>query len=204
MLFTHGFLNDASVWTGVIDEMQDTFRCIAVDLPGHGRSQGSGPGSFGRNDVLDDIRRTLDDLDIAEAILVGHSLGGYLSLALAIEDPARVRGLGLVGAGPGFRNPLSREKWNDSVRALVADRDLPAGMEAISMHVDSMVMDRMAEITAPSAVVVGERDKGFMASAAVFEKQLQVTETTVVPDAGHMVHAKAATAVAAALKRSFG
>lgn len=203
MLFVHGFLNEGSVWTGVIDELKADFRCIAVDLPGHGQSGGSGPGTYGRDDVLNDIRAVLDDREVEESVFVGHSLGGYLSLALAIEDPNRVVGLGLVGAGPGFRNPDSREKWNESVRSLVAERELPEGMEVISMHVDSMVMDRMAEIEVPAAVVVGERDKAFMASAGVFEKQLNVVSKTIVEGAGHMVHAKAASDVAAALRSAF-
>ncbi len=203
MLFVHGFLNDASVWSGVMDELQTSFRCVAVDLSGHGRSVGNGPGTYGRDLVLDDLRRVMDHCEIDQAVLVGHSLGGYLSLALAIEDPARVCGLGLVGAGPGFRNPDSREQWNDSVRSLVADRDLPNGMEVISMHVDSMVMDRMGEIEVPVAVILGERDKRFMASADVFEKYLNVTSRTIVPDAGHMVHAKGASGVAAALASAF-
>lgn len=204
LFFVHGFLNDAAVWAKVIDELQGDFRCIAVDLPGHGRSQGSGPGSYGRDLVLDDIRAVMDSTGCGPAVMVGHSLGGYLSLAMAIEDPDRVTGLGLVGAGPGFRNPASREKWNDSVRSLVAERDLPEGMEVISMHVDSFVMDRMAEIQVPATVIVGERDKAFMASADVFEKNLNVVARTVVAGAGHMVHVKGVPAVAEALRSAFG
>lgn len=203
LLFVHGFMNDAAIWDGVLDELQSDFRCIAVDLPGHGRHPGNGPGTYGRDAVLDDLRQVLDDRDIEQAVLVGHSLGGYLSLALAIEDPSRVLGLGLVGAGPGFRNPKSREQWNESVEAIAAKSDLPDGMEVISMHVDSMVMDRLQEVTVPSAVIVGERDKRFMASADVFDKHLNVTSRTIVEGAGHMVHLKAAPAVAAALRAAF-
>ena len=203
LFFVHGFLNDAAVWTALIDELESDFRCIAIDLPGHGRSPGNGPGTYGRDLVLGDIRAVMDETECGPAVMVGHSLGGYLSLALAIEDPERVAGLGLVGAGPGFRNPKSRDQWNDSVRTLVADRDLPEGMEVISMHVDAMVMDRMSEIQVPAVVIVGERDKRFMASADVFEKYLNVTERTVVPDAGHMVHVKGVPGVADALRRSF-
>lgn len=203
LFFVHGFLNDASVWTAVIDELSTDFRCIAIDLPGHGRSPGNGAGTYGRDPVLGDIRAVMDETGCGPAVMVGHSLGGYLSLALAIEDPSRVTGLGLVGAGPGFRSPTSREKWNDSVRTLVAERDLPDGMEVVSMHVDSMVMDRLAEIQVPAAVVVGERDKAFMASAAVFEKNLNVITSVVVPGAGHMVHVKGVAGVVDALRDSF-
>jgi len=204
LVFIHGFLNDAAVWARVIDELETDFRCVAVDLPGHGRSHGTGPGTYGRDLVLDDLRAVLDHLEIEECVLVGHSLGGYLSLALTIEDPRRVRGLGLVGAGPGFRNPESRDRWNESVASLVADRDIPDGMEVISMHVDSMVMDRMSEIAVPTVVVVGERDRNFLASADYFAKYLKLVGNHVVEGAGHMVHAKAPGAVASAIRAGFG
>lgn len=204
ILFVHGWLNDATVWNGIIDELDADFRCIAVDLRGHGQSAAAGAGNYGRGLVLDDLRRVLDERGIEQAIVVGHSLGGYLALALAIEDPARVSGLGLVAAGPGFRNPETREQWNDSVRATAADRQIPEGMEAISMHVDAMVMDRLGEVAAPTCVVVGARDKRFLASADVFEKYLEVKERHIIEDMGHMVHVKAPADVAGALRSVFG
>ena len=72
------------------------------------------------------------------------------------------------------------------------------------MHVDAMVMDRLSEIAVPAAVVVGERDKRFLASADVFDRYLDVRLRAIVPDAGHMVHAKAPAAVADALGHVFG
>ncbi len=200
ILFIHGWLNDVSVWGGVIAELSSSHRCIAVDLRGHGASASATPGEYGRSFVLDDLRRVLDQAGVQSATVVGHSLGGYLGLALAIEDPSRVSALGLVAAGPGFRNPDSREQWNESVRSTAAKSDIPDGQEEISMHVDAMVLDRLAEITVPAAVVVGERDKRFLASAAVFAKRLQVKGETIVADAGHMVHVKQPAATAAGLR----
>lgn len=203
MVFVHGWLNSASVWNGVVDELQSTFRCISVDLAGHGRSAPTGAGTYGRDAVLDDLRRVLEAVAADGAIFVGHSLGGYLSLALAIESPHLVDGLGLVASGPGFRNPTAREQWNDSVIETAAGRDLPDGIAEMSMHVDAMVIDRLSEIDVPVAVVVGERDTRFLASADVFEKYLDVRECAVLVDGGHMVHAKAPVEVAAVLRRVF-
>lgn len=204
MLFVHGWLNDTTVWSGVVAELANEFTCISVDLRGHGQSEAAGAGNYGRDLVLDDLRAVLDTHADGQAIIVGHSLGGYLALALAIEDPARVTGLGLVAAGPGFRSPKSLEAWNDSVRSIAESRELPPGMEVISMHVDSMVMDNLDKITVPAAVVVGERDKRFLASADVFAKHLNIAGSTIVDDAGHMVHAKKPAEVAAALRFVFG
>lgn len=203
LLFVHGWLNDLRVWDSMIDRLAQQFRCLAFDLPGHGRSRAPAKGTYGRERILEDIVSLLDGEEIDDAIVVGHSLGGYLGLALALSHPERVAGLALIGAGPGFRNPTSRADWNAAVLATAAKVDLPEGQEAISMHVDSQVIDGLDEIDAPSVVIVGERDKRFLASAKVLEKHLNVVSSVTVADAGHMVHVKAARAAATAIADAF-
>ena len=201
VVFTHGWLNDGPAWSEAIEAVTRhtaRARCLSWDLRGHGRSAAAEPGRYRRNDALDDLARMIDRVG-SPAILAGHSLGGYLSLTYAIERPDEVAGLVLVAAGPGFRSDDSREQWNDSVRAMAATADIPEGMEEISMHVDAMVIDRLSEITVPAAVVVGEHDSRFQASAAVFEKYLNVIHHEIAADAGHMVHVKKPEAVAAAV-----
>jgi pimeloyl-ACP methyl ester carboxylesterase len=66
-----------------------------------------------------------------------------------------------------------------------------------------MVMDRLGEIEAPACVIVGERDRRFLSSADVFDRYLDVRERVIVPDRGHMVHAKAPEAIASALRAAF-
>ena len=69
------------------------------------------------------------------------------------------------------------------------------------MHHDAHVIDHLAEVSAPVLVLLGERDTRFAASAALFERDLDVRETVVVPDMGHMVHVKAPGECAAAVRR---
>lgn len=203
VLFTNGWLNTEEVWAGVVAELDGAVRTLTWDKRGHGNSDAAAPGLYSRDHALSDLNRMLDVVG-RPAILVGHSLGGYLSLAKAILNPDDVAALVLVAAGPGFRNPESREQWNESVRKLAAKSDIPEGMEEISMHTDSMVMDRMGEITVPVFTVIGERDKRFLASADVFDKNLDVKRRTQVPDAGHMVHIKQPGPVADAIRSAAG
>lgn len=70
---------------------------IALDLPGHGRSEGGGYA-----DTLDyarDIGAFLDALSITRAIVVGHSMGGAIAQQLALHSPGHVAGLVLLGTG---------------------------------------------------------------------------------------------------------
>ena len=200
VVFTHGWLNTGDVWSGVVDALGGSVRSLSWDLRGHGQSGLAPPGQYERAQALDDLGRMVAAAG-SPAVLVGHSLGGYLSLAQAILAPEQVAGLVLVAAGPGFRSMKSLEAWNESVEAMAAKAEnLPEGMERISMHVDSMVMDRLGEITVPVVAVCGERDKRFIASMDVFDKHLDVRSRVIVPDAGHMVHAKQPEAVADAVR----
>jgi pimeloyl-ACP methyl ester carboxylesterase len=113
VVFVHGAANDHSVWA-----LQSRyfahhgFNVMALDLPGHGRSEG--PALPSVETVAQWILRTLDAAEIAKATLVGHSLGALASLAAAALAPARVDRLALVG--PAVPMPVS-EALLDAAKA---------------------------------------------------------------------------------------
>ena len=97
LVFVHGAANDHSVWA-----LQSRYfahhacNVLAVDLPGHGRSEGSALPSV--EAIAQWIVRTLDAAQVASATLIGHSLGSLASLCAASSFPARVGKLALLGA----------------------------------------------------------------------------------------------------------
>lgn len=100
LLFVHGHSACWQHWLEQLvgpDGFAEHFRCVAVDLPGFGRSpMPDGPVSieaYGR--TLDAV---CDALDITAACVVGNSLGGFVAAELAISFPARVERLVLVAA----------------------------------------------------------------------------------------------------------
>ncbi|MDH4169214.1 MAG: alpha/beta hydrolase [Acidimicrobiia bacterium] len=200
IVFTHGWVDDRSVWAGVVDALASDHHCISWDLRGHGASDAPPPGQYTREHALDDLARVIAHAD-TPAVLVGHSLGGYLSLAHTLLHPDQVRALVLVASGPGFRKELARDQWNESVDASAAKLDIPPGSEVISKHTDAWVIDDLDQITVPVCVILGERDQRFAAAAGLFAKTLDVRSSVVIPDAGHSVHAKAARPVADAIRQ---
>jgi len=197
---TTGWANDRRVWSPMVDDLAATHSVTTWDLRGHGDSEAPAPGEYTRAHALGDLTAVLDHAG-RPAVLMGHSLGGYLSLAHAVDHPDDVAGLVLVATGPGFRKAEAREQWNASVRASMEKLDLPAGADELSMHTDAHVIDHLADIEVPVLVLLGEHDARFAASASLFERDLNVRETVVVPDTGHMVHVKAPTECAAAVRR---
>lgn len=84
-------------------------RALACDLRGHGLSDKPiGREAYSTSALLDDVRGVLDALDVERADLVGHSLGGGISLRFAVAHPERVRRL-VLAAPVGLTRPRFRE-----------------------------------------------------------------------------------------------
>jgi pimeloyl-ACP methyl ester carboxylesterase len=93
VVFVHGFGEDASLWENQIKGLETRFLVIAPDLPGSGKSEIIVDLSIeGMASWLKDL---LNILQVSKCILIGHSMGGYISLAFAEKYPEMLFGLGL-------------------------------------------------------------------------------------------------------------
>jgi pimeloyl-ACP methyl ester carboxylesterase len=115
--FIHGAANDHSVWA-----LQSRYfayhgwNALAVDLPGHGKSEGKALDRIG--DIADWLARVLDAAGASTASLVGHSMGSLVAMETAARHPARVAKLALVGTAvpmPVSEPLLNASKANDHV-----------------------------------------------------------------------------------------
>ena len=96
VVFIHGALNDHSVWTLLARwYAHHGWRVLAVDQPGHGRSDG--PALPSVEALADWVLALLDAAGVASAHLVGHSMGSLIALEAASRAPERVAGLVMVG-----------------------------------------------------------------------------------------------------------
>jgi len=97
ILFVHGWMDHARGFDPVIEALPRAWRPLALDLRGHGQSDHLPPGShYHFTDYLRDVELTLDFLGLAQAHLVGHSMGGAVCLGYAAARPERVLSLGLI------------------------------------------------------------------------------------------------------------
>jgi pimeloyl-ACP methyl ester carboxylesterase len=92
----HGAGMDRTVWSLQARYLAHHGRAVlAIDLPGHGKS--AGPCLTSIDAMADWVAALLDKLEIAQAALVGHSMGSLIALDLAGRRPDRVRALALLG-----------------------------------------------------------------------------------------------------------
>src|SRR5690554_1397428 len=95
VVLIHGFCGSSGYWKHIIPKLSTSYRVIAPDLRGHGLS--SAGSKTGTVELLaDDIAALLCHLHIEQAIVFGHSLGGYVTLALVERHSELVRKFSLV------------------------------------------------------------------------------------------------------------
>lgn len=100
LLFIHGLASYLPAWRKNIQMLRRNFRCIAIDLPGYGKSTAgvfSGSMSF----YSQTIHQFIERLGLVRVVLVGHSMGGQIALSLTLEKPDAVESLILL-APAGF------------------------------------------------------------------------------------------------------
>src|SRR5262249_22775631 len=95
IVLLHGLGSSSADWRLQRAALGARYRLIVPDLRGHGRSP-RGRGGLGAGAMAADLAALLDDLEAPPAHVVGLSLGGCVALALALDQPARVRSLTLV------------------------------------------------------------------------------------------------------------
>jgi pimeloyl-ACP methyl ester carboxylesterase len=102
ILFVHGYSCDSHDWMWQLPHFAGTHRVIAVDLRGHGRSSAPAKG-FEARTFAHDLAGLIEGLGCGPVVAIGHSLGGVVVSALAVEHPSLVQAV--VSVDPGYLVP---------------------------------------------------------------------------------------------------
>ena len=97
VVLIHGFLENKTMWEAFVPELSKKYRIITIDLLGHGETECLGYVHL-MEDQADMIHHVLHELKIRKAVLIGHSMGGYVALAFAELYPDNVKGLVLLNS----------------------------------------------------------------------------------------------------------
>ena len=97
IVLLHGFLESSNMWTPLIPDLLKTHRVITIDLLGHGQT-----GCLGYVHSMELMAETVDavliHLNIENKTIIGHSMGGYVALAMAEKNPNSMQGLCLMNS----------------------------------------------------------------------------------------------------------
>ncbi len=127
LVFLHYFGGSSRTWSEVIARLSSRYDCLTPDLRGFGESEPTARG-FAVNDYADDVIELIERSGIKSYVLVGHSMGGKIALAIAARRPANLRSLVLLAPSPPVPEPISDD---ERARLLAAHGDRAAAEKTL-------------------------------------------------------------------------
>ena len=109
LLFLHGFMGSVEDWQPVMDQLDEDYCCLALDLPGHGQTECSEEVDYEMEKTGEAIADFLTSQKIETAIPVGYSMGGRISLYCALSFPQLFPQAVIESASPGLRKCEERK-----------------------------------------------------------------------------------------------
>lgn len=209
VLLSHGYGATSQMWQNQVATFKDSYRIIVWDLRGHGESDyPDDPEQYSKQHTVADIAALLDECELERAVIGGHSLGGYSTLAFHRVHPERCDALMLFNCGPGFKKDEARLKWNETAErrakrfedeglAIMGDRaeflrakhrdasGLAHAARGMLAHDNSEVIFSLPEVQKPTLVLVGADDAPFLAATDYMEAKIASAEKAIIPNAGH-------------------
>ena len=209
VVFCHGSGGSHRHWHNQLRGLSGKFNTLAVDLPGHGSSGGEPKTDIGAYSAF--LHRFIRELGLEQVYLAGHSMGGAVALDYALNRPADLLGLILVGAGgrlrvaPAIMDVLrSGKELTDMASYAYGPKATPDMLEQGSREMEAIppavyladftacdnfdIMDLLPRIEIPVLIICGSEDRltPVKYSRYLLEK-LPTSELEEIEGAGHMV-----------------
>ena len=117
VVLLHGFLENKRMWKEIVPKVSNTNRVLAIDLLGHGQTDCLGY-VHSMELMAEVVLAVLKLLRIRKITIIGHSMGGYVSLALVDKRPEMIRGLCLLNS-TSLSDDIERKKLRERANKMV-------------------------------------------------------------------------------------
>lgn len=123
VVFLHGFLEDKSIWNDFANQLAEKYRIITIDLLGHGKTECLSYVHT-MEEMAEAVYAVLKHLKVRKYYLVGHSLGGYVSLALAEVFPDNIKGLCMFHSSARADSEAKQKDRDRAIRVVKQNKNL--------------------------------------------------------------------------------
>jgi pimeloyl-ACP methyl ester carboxylesterase len=186
VVLIHGLFASARInWriSGIIKALAKDYQVIAMDVRGHGGSGKPKEDEAYGVEMMEDVVRLLDHLNIQKAHVVGYSMGGMITMKLLTRHPDRARSAILGGMGWLRQGGPLQQSWTQvpgRVRAAIP----PACVRSLGAL--AVTEDEVKAIRIPVTVLIGESDSCRPLYVAPLQQIRADWPVTLIPDAGHL------------------
>ncbi len=158
IVFLHGYLENKYLWQSIFNHFKE-YHCIAFDLPGCGESEVQPEQTI--NSMATAVKNTLEQFNINNAIIIGHSMGGYVALSYAEMFPSNVNGLVLLNSHPFADSDEKRKNREQEIKLIEqGKKSLLVNNFILKLYAPSFQYQeklehsrKMAELTCPKGMI---------------------------------------------------
>lgn len=115
LILVHGFCETKNFWKGFAEDLLPDIRIIIPDLPGFGESLLHSTDKVSIEFYADKLNELLEWLKISSCTMLGHSMGGYVTLAFAEKHPSKVEKIGLFHSTAYEDTPQKKDNRNRTI-----------------------------------------------------------------------------------------
>jgi len=123
LVLLHGFLLSPSIWTEIIPKLAKKNRLIIIDLPGHGKSECVAE-IHSMELMAEVVNSILEENNIEKTNFIGHSMGGYISLAFIEKYPAKIETLVLLNSSPEADSEERKVNRNRAIKVIQTHKEV--------------------------------------------------------------------------------
>lgn len=228
LILIHGLGSSSAAWRDCIDSLAKSYRVLALDLPGYGKSDKPN-ADYSVEYQAGVVKEFIDYQGTGKVTLAGNSLGGWIAALAALKNPGTIESLILVDSA-GLRRegdppvkpvPATKEEERQLLLAVFANQSLvteklindqweyskevrPAVLAAMAAFKTRppFLDDRLKDIKTPTLIIWGKQDKLIpVQTAGRFAKGIPGSRIVVIENAGHLPQVEQPEAFSRALKK---
>lgn len=163
VVLLHGFLEEISIWESISQTLMEYYKVIMIDLPG-----------FGKSEVISEIHsmelmaEVVNEIILtensSECIIVGHSMGGYVSLAFADMFPEKIRGVVLFHSQAGADDENAKINRDRTIDIVLNNHSKFINNFIPTLFAEQNIAACRSEIDQLTRISLGTKDEGIIAA----------------------------------------
>lgn len=177
VIFLHGYIESLNVWDNFVELLNQKYKVIAIDLPGHGNSEVIGEIST-MSIMADTVNAVLEEEQIKECVVIGHSMGGYVTMELVDQKNEKLKGFCLFHSTPFADTDEKKEVRDRLIKSIEQGKKILLAKEHVEKTFSKENTEKfIEEIGFLKIIAINTSDEGTIAALKGMKERKNYTES---------------------------